>query len=120
MIVLNLPDQPYITPNSRAHWSKRAACASAWRTTVANLTPKPQLDVHPPVTVTLTLHAKDRRRRDPDSISLVGKWCIDGLVDAGVISDDDAKHVAQVSYRIVLPDTPQPAHRWVLQIGETA
>lgn len=38
------------------------------------------------VTVTLTYHFKDKRRRDPDNYS--GKMILDGLVRAGIIVDD--------------------------------
>ncbi len=47
--------------------------------------PKPP-DPMKGVTVTLTYHFKDKRRRDPDNYS--GKMILDGLVRAGIIADD--------------------------------
>lgn len=35
----------------------------------------------------------DRRRRDPANLYPSVKACIDGLVDAGVLADDDAEHL---------------------------
>ena len=42
------------------------------------------------------IHSRRHRLADPDGIS--GKAAIDGLVIAGVLSDDSAKQVKEVSY----------------------
>jgi len=44
--------------------------------------------------VQITYHFKDRRRRDPDNYS--GKLLLDGLVGAGVITDDSFTHIELV------------------------
>lgn len=113
---LDLPDQPYITANSRAHWSKRSACAAGWRDATALLARQAKVPELGRVYVTLTMVAKDRRRRDADNlVSGVLKHCLDGLVDAGVIPDDTPEHVDGSLPRIV-HQGPRPAHRWLLDI----
>lgn len=47
--------------------------------------PKPPEPL-PRATVTLLYHFKDKRRRDPDNYS--GKFILDGLTRAGIITDD--------------------------------
>ena len=41
--------------------------------------------------VTITYYFKDKRRHDPDNYS--GKFILDGLTAAGIIKDDDFKHI---------------------------
>lgn len=54
------------------------------------------------VTVELVYYPGDNRTRDPDNIAATLKPVLDGLVDAGVIPDDKARHVVRTSQRIVL------------------
>ena len=43
--------------------------------------------------VTATFFFKDDRRRDPDNAMGAIKAVYDGIVDAGLVIDDDAKHM---------------------------
>ncbi len=45
------------------------------------------------VSVFATLHFTDRRRRDAHNFMLSVKSCIDGLVDHGLIPDDNRRHL---------------------------
>lgn len=45
------------------------------------------------VSVYATLHFTNARRRDAHNYVLVVKSCIDGLVDYGLIDDDDRRHL---------------------------
>lgn len=51
---------------------------------------------HEPVTVEFLWVEKDRRR-DLDNVAFAKKFVLDGLVQAGVIADDNAKHVVGLS-----------------------
>jgi len=112
--VLDLPDLPTWTANSRGHWSQRADEVKAWRT-VARQAARgiPPLDV---VTVHLQMTPADRRRRDPDNLAGALKPVLDGLVDAEVIPDDSWQHVAGVSLSIADPDPTLSVHRWTVFI----
>jgi crossover junction endodeoxyribonuclease RusA len=56
------------------------------------------------------------RRRDLDNVPAAsGKPCIDGVVDAGVLSDDSSRYVEGILHRI---GTPYPKGRIVLRITE--
>lgn len=54
------------------------------------------------VAVELLYYPGDNRTRDPDNIAATLKPVLDGLVRAGVIPDDKARHVVRTSQRIVL------------------
>tara|TARA_R110000824_G_scaffold33553_7_gene107434 strand:- start:1119 stop:1484 length:366 start_codon:yes stop_codon:yes gene_type:complete len=38
------------------------------------------------------------RRRDVDNVAFGCKFCLDGLVEAGVLEDDSQKHVPQIQH----------------------
>lgn len=52
------------------------------------------------VRVTAYLHFKDNRRRDPANWHPTIKPLIDGFVDAGLLADDDWKHLVGPDIRI--------------------
>lgn len=117
---IDLPDQEILSPNDRSHWSKRAACAKSWRLATYAVCGRVFADLVGDldrVAVTLTHWPADKRRRDPDRNSLVLKWCLDGLVDAGVIEDDDSTHVVSTTCRME-PTKGDKQRHWRLTIEE--
>ena len=116
---IDLPDAEMISPNSRSHWTKRAKCAEQWRTATRLIAISTGIPTLERVTVALDHWPKDKRRRDPDRNSLVLKWCLDGIVDAGVIADDDSTHVAEVALRMH-PPRKDRVPTWLLTIQEAA
>ena len=48
--------------------------------------------------ITITWRAKDKRSRDIDNLLSAMKGSIDGLIHAGVIVDDSAKHLSYTLY----------------------
>lgn len=101
VLTLELPFPPKeLSPNSRPNrWEKartvrqyREDCGWAgtvqYRRYVSKKgTPLPTLT--PPVTATVTFVVPDRRRRDEQNFLQMLKPAFDGLVDAGVLQDDN-------------------------------
>lgn len=116
---LDLPDSPLISPNDRAHWSKRAECAQVWRTASRLLAKQARIPRMDRISVSLDHWPKTKRRQDTDRISLVAKWCVDGIVDAGVVDDDDSTHVPEVVLRMH-PPRADKQRTWLLTITELA
>ena len=50
--------------------------------------------------ITITWRAKDKRDRDVDNLLSAMKGSIDGLIHAGVIVDDSAKHLSYTLYYV--------------------
>jgi Holliday junction resolvase RusA-like endonuclease len=48
--------------------------------------------------ITITWRSKDKRDRDIDNLLSAMKGSIDGLIHAGVIVDDSAKHLSYTLY----------------------
>ena len=113
---LDLPDQEITTPNSRVHWSRTARCAKAWREATCWLARDAKIPTLDRIAVTLTHWPADRRKRDHDRLVLVAKWCVDGLVDAGVIADDDTEHLAASPTCRIEPTRGDKRRHWALTV----
>ena len=91
---LPVPDRR-IGPNSRSHWRVKAklvkeAREGAFISAIEILGPRSMrwMCWHE-VTARATFHFPDRRRRDSDNLAALLKPVWDGLVDAGLLIDDD-------------------------------
>lgn len=89
---------PWLTTNQRLHWAAKATrtkawrAAAYWRARAADLTP-----IAGPVDVTASIHKPTRRPYDLDGHAPTVKACLDGIRDAGVITDDDTRHVPSLT-----------------------
>ncbi len=109
---LRLPwSKPPISANDRHHWRKRAYIVAEIRSTVHGLVEfGPYSGLTLPldadhITVGLDYYPRDSRRRDADNLVVPFlKACIDGLVDARVVADDDDGHVTRTMPVIHAPD----------------
>lgn len=117
--VLDLPDQPYPTPNRNDHWAKKAEMARGWRHDTALLAREARIPRCDKVHVTLQFWPPDRRRRDADNLLLVLKHCIDGLRTAQVVEDDDPTHVTFAMPVIHSPRDDRQA-MWLLTVEDAA
>ena len=81
-----------LTLNQRLHWAERAKRTKAWRTRACEET-RSAIERHgfsaDRVHVVVTLSFADGRRRDVHNWLPTVKACIDGMVDAGLVPDDD-------------------------------
>lgn len=104
---VRLPYQrPPLSLNDRMHWAAKARLTKEIRSYVREFCTYrvPTLErAH------ITLHwvPRDRRRRDTDNPFPTLKAAIDGVKDAGIVPDDDARHVTS-SVEIDDPDPLDP------------
>lgn len=96
--MLILPWPPAVlSPNSRAHWSRRHRASKAYRQTCALLARAARLQV--PESARLELRIEfvppDRRLRDDDNLVAAFKAGRDGLADA--LGIDDTRFVLRVA-----------------------
>lgn len=105
-VTLDLPWPPADLNPNRArslHWSARGTATRQYRWECkirarAHITgwlrhvhhSLPPLPLPVPVSATVTFHMPNRRRRDLDNLLAAMKPAWDGLVDAGVLADDNA------------------------------
>lgn len=85
---------PLLSTNQRHnHWSERQRTTKALRRTAyvnAAAAHIPQLQR---ARIVAVYHPHDRRRRDVHNLLPAAKACVDGLVDAGVLPDDNDQHL---------------------------
>lgn len=100
-LVIELPLPPKeLSPNARVHWARKAKRTRAYRDE-ANLRTR-AASVHlrklpwPRATAHLTFYWPDKRRRDVRNAEHAMKAAYDGIVDAGVIPDDDANTLRHI------------------------
>lgn len=104
-------DLPWTTPplsaNQRMHWAQRANVTRDVRQVACLLARNvPRADR---LVVTLHYRPRDIRRRDSINLYPTLKACVDGIVTAGVIEDDDTAHVSTPEPVIHPPDGSKAA-----------
>ena len=112
------PGLPLLSLNGREHWAVRARYTrtlkkAAWATALQAKIPRLER-----VSVVAEYQPPDRRHRDSDNPAASVKACIDGIVQAGVLPDDESpRYVESVTYRI---GEPYPKGRLVLYLTEVS
>jgi crossover junction endodeoxyribonuclease RusA len=114
---LRLPLVRPLTLNSRQHWAAKARDVKALRDATCLLARQARIPRCDHIAVGLVYYPPNLRRRDPHNITLTLKPAVDGLVDAGVVEDDDAAYVTVYTPVIAEPD-PDP--RLILTIYPVA
>ena len=103
--------RPRMTSNDqrRAHWAKVRNEKAAMETEVwlaarrARLTP-----ITTPVRVKIVWHPPNGIHRDSDSLGPFLKAALDSLVKAGILPDDNSRHVLSTTTAIGAPDRDHP------------
>lgn len=90
----------WVSANDRSHWASKARLVKQWREAAAIHAKAAKLPhITEPVQITGWVHRTINRRADAHNRILTVKAVIDGLVDAGVLDDDNDKHVTAVTMR---------------------
>ena len=108
------PTPLWLNANDRSHWTRRARLARQWRTLALFMARQAQLPTgleH--AHITATIHKTRAGRWDAHNLTPTVKHAIDGLVDYGLLEDDD-------NTRLIGPDMragePRPQACIVLTI----
>lgn len=96
---LHIPaPEAWLSSNDRWHWAKRARVTKAWREAAAWRAIAGKLPIGlSRVSITASVHRADNRRADAHNRLPTIKAAIDGLVDAGVIPDDNDSIVSALT-----------------------
>lgn len=81
-----------LSPNGRAHWRKRHSATQTMKTAVIYMTRSALPPGHIPwarATITYRFYAPDRRGRDRDNYCAIMKPAVDGIVNGGLLTDDN-------------------------------
>lgn len=106
---LDLPwPRPPLNHNQRLHWAKRAPIIAKIRRDVGWLAKAAKIPACGHITVQLVYAPGLRRKRDAPNWTATSKPAIDGLVDAGVVPDDNGEYVTELPVMILPPPEPGP------------
>lgn len=101
---LQLPEMFLLNDNQRLHYRKKADHIAAIRQATALIARNAKVPALDRIHVYYLIHpGKVTRRRDPGNWSPSAKAAIDGLVDAGVVPDDNSAHVLGPDPRLGQP-----------------
>jgi crossover junction endodeoxyribonuclease RusA len=89
----------WINSNQRLHRMVKTQRVKAWREAAADAVPKGWPVFEQPVRVIAHIWKDRNGRYDPNNLNTTTKACIDGFVDAGLLVDDDWKHVTGPDHR---------------------
>ena len=85
---------PLLNANGRVHWRTRARITKTLREAACVVAKEQCIPRLSRVEMTLVLHPHDKRPRDPHNWYPSFKAAIDGIVDAGVLADDNSRFLA--------------------------
>jgi len=58
------------------------------------------LPIHEPVEIEYIIYPGSKRRMDLDNMMVIAKYIQDALVSAGILEDDDYKHITKISFTV--------------------
>jgi crossover junction endodeoxyribonuclease RusA len=103
------PPCALINANDRLHFRAKAKLTKAWREAAAACVTWDQLtpfDAIERASITVAIRFPTNRRRDVGNYYPTAKAILDGLVDAGVLPDDNDQHVIGPDMRRDRPNGP--------------
>lgn len=109
--------RPPLSANDRTHWRPRARIIQQVRHEAATRARAMRWGPYRHITVRLHYRPRDRRVRDASNIMPTQKALIDGLRDARVIPDDDARYVTE-TIPTIHPVNGKPAMWLTITVGE--
>lgn len=86
-----------LTANQRLHWAEKSRRTRNLRA-IARYAAHATAPILGPADLHVLIEWPDRRRRDPDNWAPTVKALVDGLVDAGILPDDDMQHRPTTTY----------------------
>lgn len=111
---LVLPFTTQLSLNDRKHWAVRMKEVKQWRDAAHVLARAAKIPWCRRIRVELHYVPGTNARRDPDNLVASLKPCIDGLVDAGVVTDD-TEHFVERVFPIIHSATGKPG-RFYLKV----
>lgn len=109
-MILDIPANEWLTANGRDHHHVKARKTKALRYRAATTARSQKLTVESPTFIAVKVGYPTASKADPDNAQPTVKACVDGLVDARVLPDDNSEHVVGILY-MRGPKCPKGVHR---------
>jgi len=106
---LDLPwPRPPLNHNQRMHRMVEARVVAEVRRDVGWIAKAAKIPACDHITVQFHYAPGRRGKLDPMNLTATSKPAIDGIVDAGIVVDDDSTHVHEVTPAVHFPPEPGP------------
>lgn len=99
---------PTLNELNNMHFRVRAKQKEYWESMMQRSCLEQMIKPIKKVSITLEFYFPDKRRRDPDNYGFAAKFIADGLVKAGILTDDSFDEVTEL--RIVKGGVSKPKH----------
>lgn len=109
------PGTALLSANGRENWHARAAVTKNLRETARVLARNAHVPPLGRVKVRVWYYPPDRRRRDTSNLFPSLKACLDGIVDAHIITDDEDTVVRSVEF---LPASGDDGEKLIVKKGQ--
>ena len=86
-------ERKWMNLNDRTHYRPKAIMTQRWRVAAHNAATAANIPTLPRATITGYIYKNRAGRYDPHNLFPTLKAVIDGIVDAGVLEDDDHTHL---------------------------
>ena len=99
---------------AQTHWKQRSSPTKEWRKAFKVLAKKAQIPHLERIRVVVVQHRKDRRKIDLGACFPAVKAAIDGITDAGVLDDDDSRHLIELTFAEPVVDGRAGIALWII------
>jgi hypothetical protein len=107
---------PAFSANSRYHWAERNRRTQEWRESAGWTAKQKRIPHLDRARIDVEWCVSDRRRRDASNAQTAVKACVDGIVDAGVLDDDDDTRLDGPTVRTVHVGGKAVRGLWTLNV----
>ena len=119
-LTIEIPRALLISANDRMHWREKARRTATLRV-LAETAVHPRAHQSTPVTLTVTVtYPPLARRRDASNLAPTVKGMLDGIVDAGLLPDDNDRVIVATTYQASADKGAPGVWRFELEFTEVA
>ena len=98
----------------QGHWKQRSSPTREWRKAFCVLAKQARIPHLERIRVVAVQHRKNRRKIDLGACFPAVKAAIDGITDAGVLDDDDSRHLIELTFAEPVVDGRTGIALWVI------
>lgn len=117
-LTVTIPATLWWTANARLHHMDKARRTRHVRTLAAHMARQRKLAPMRAADVHILVQIPTGRRFDADNAAPMAKACIDGIVDARILPDDDAKHRPRTTYELGQPTRERGIYQLTITLKE--
>lgn len=97
-LIVDVPDNEYLSSNDRLHWRPERQRKRALRNRGLILARQQTIQIPTPCFLVVRVGVRAAGRADPPNAEPTVKCLIDGIVQSGALADDSSDHIITTTY----------------------